>query len=94
MIPSFKSDPFHVPMACTIDCSPCTSQNGKPDSVYCFRKANYESIRDHLNNIDLISIVSGEHDVNAMTSKLYDAIHSTFRDFVPSTTIRPSNKPK
>lgn len=53
MLPPFKSDKCHTPIMCSIDCAPSTEITKSPESVYCFKKANYDQIRDHLFSLHL-----------------------------------------
>lgn len=95
LLPSFKSDPHHVPIRCLIDCSPTIANNMDAQSVYCFKRANYELIREHLENIDFQNMfVHASDNVNELTSKLYGILNDTFVNFIPSTLIRSNNKPR
>lgn len=95
MLPAFKSDPSHVPLMCFIDCAPCTGNNVSFGTTYCFKKANYDSIREHLTNLNLQNLFNDDRDsVNDLTSNMYRIINETFEEFVPSTTIRSTNKPR
>lgn len=96
LLPLNKSDNAHRPLMCTIECSPdiFPSDNETP-AIYCFRKADYDQIRDHLKKLDLINVISEcNSDVCAMIDKFYKIIHGIFEEFVPKSTIRITNKPK
>ena len=74
--------------------APSIDNNNISKSIYCFKKANYDAIREHLTKLDLCNLLSSQsEDVNKLISKLYDIIYETFDNFVPSTSIRASNKP-
>lgn len=94
LLPSYKSDDFHVPLMCTIECAPTLLPNTTRDPVFCFRKANFDLIREHLNGIDFSVIVSESSDLNDMVTSLYDIIYETFEKFIPKSSLRSSTKPK
>lgn len=95
MLPSFKSDPHHVPTMCLIDCAPTIINNTETQSIYCFKRANYDLIRDHLVSLNLQHLFTNSSgDVNELTSQLYSLANDTFEKFVPSTTIRATNNPR
>lgn len=48
MLPASKSDVDHVPLMCAMECSPSTIPNLQSNLVYCFKKANYNDINEHL----------------------------------------------
>lgn len=79
---------------CTIECSPKLLPAGTSNSTFCFRKANFDLIRDHLSNLNLEIAMSDITDVNEMTSFLYSAIYNTFELYVPRSVIRSTNKPQ
>lgn len=93
IIPSGKSDDAHVPLMCTVECSPKILPVGDSNSTFCFKKANFDQIREHLSNLDLVNAINHTTDVNEMTSILYAAIYNTFELFVPCAVIRSTNKP-
>lgn len=77
MLPSFKSDESHVPIVCSIECSPSIITTENTDSIYCFKRANYDEIRDHLEKIDFSSLLENIIDINDMSANLYDTLRST-----------------
>lgn len=93
MIPSEKSDVAHVPLMCTVECSPKILPAGSSNSTFCFKKANFDLIRDHLLCLELEKMLKDLNDVNEMTSILYSAIYNAFELFVPRAIIRSTNKP-
>lgn len=93
LLPSAKSDDFHVPIMCTIECLPEILTCNSPSTVYCFQRANYDLIREHLSDINFIQIFNDMGNVNEMVSYLYGIIYETFDKFVPTSSIRKSNKP-
>lgn len=94
MLPAHKSDCFHVPLTCMIELSPVTSSQDEQHQIYAFRKANYDSIREHLSGIDFPSVFESHiGDVDEMVSKFYEILNETFEEFVPKSKIRPSTRP-
>lgn len=53
MLPTYKSDPHHVPIMCLFDCAPTIINNVDSQSIYCFKRANYDLIRDHLGTLNI-----------------------------------------
>lgn len=95
MIPEHKSDNAHVPIACTIECEPGVIPSSDSGSVFCFRRADYDAIGEHLDRMDMMNILSGcGDDVDEMVTTFYSILHETFDLFVPKATIRSSKKPK
>lgn len=61
-------------------------------AAYCFRKANFDSIREYLYNNDfdqMLSIV----DIDEMLDEFYTLIYEIYERFVPKATIKPSSNP-
>lgn len=59
LLPEGKSDPAHMPTMCTIEVSPEIHPVDQCDSrIYCFRKENYDSIREHLMQINFVGTFS------------------------------------
>lgn len=79
---------------CTIECTPSLSPLIDRDPVFCFRKANFDLIRGHLNTIDFGDIVLNSIDVDGMVVAFYDVIYDIFERFVPKSSLRSSNKPR
>lgn len=93
LLPSAKSDDYHVPIMCTVECTPEILPSDDPSTVYCFKRANYDLIREYLSEINFFAIFNNMVDVNDMVSHLYSVIYDTFEQFVPRSSIRKSNKP-
>lgn len=93
MLPEWKSDKHHVPLMCTVECSPTTNTAGDPNSIYCFKRANYDEIRDHLSNVDIMHLI-GNGSTDDMVDNLYKFIYDIFDEFVPREVLRVSSKPK
>lgn len=94
LLPPDKCDDAHVPLVCTIECCPTLLPSGNSSEIFCFKKANYEHIREHLLGMDFSNIFAqSNEDVNAMTERLYDVLYDTFERFVPKATVRSTNKP-
>lgn len=93
MLPKEKSDDAHVPLVCTVECSPKVLPVGDTNTAFCFKKANFDLIREHLYGLDLMNTLDPTVDVNEMTSTLYGIIYNTFEKFVPRAVIRTNNKP-
>lgn len=62
LLPTEKSDKAHVPIMCTIECCPDVLPVGDSNSVFCFKKANYEQIREHLLDIDIMNIFNNSNE--------------------------------
>ncbi|XP_037026613.1 uncharacterized protein LOC119067625 [Bradysia coprophila] len=92
MLPVSKSDVDHVPLACLIECHPTITSDDESNTVYCFKKANYVEINEHLSGTDLLQYCEG--NVNDSLKSFYDSIYDTFSEFVPRATIPSSNNPK
>lgn len=94
LLPPTKSDKSHVPLMCTIECSPISIPSGDSSKIFCFKKANYDQIREHLLNVGIHNMFdNSQDDVNTMVGRFYDILYSTFEEFVPQATIRSTNKP-
>lgn len=96
LLPSCKSDKAHVPFMCTIECNPVVSSTSdNKGGIYCFRKANYDEIREHLSSLNIPKTLDQcGADVNRMLETFYEILHDTFERFIPRSTIRSFNKPK
>lgn len=94
LLPPSKSDSCHVPMMCLIECSPSISTTNNRNPVYCFRKANFDQIRDHLSAINISEAINNSSDVNQMVNSLHSIIYDVFEKFVPKSSVRFSSKPK
>lgn len=94
MLPPSKSDIYHVPLSCTVECCPIVVPASSEESnvVFCFKKAYYDDINGYLSSVDLLQ--NSAIDVNESVNTLYDNIYHTFAKFVPRATIRSYNKPK
>lgn len=91
-----KSDPAHRPIMCTVEVSPEIHHYDQNNSqIYCFRKADYDRIRDRLMRMDFQRAFSDcDNDVNRMMEVFYQIINDTFKNFVPRSKRRISNKPE
>lgn len=94
LLPPTKSDKFHVPIMCTLECTPVVNPSADTGSVFSFRKANFDEIRDHLSNIDLSDIFGNSSNLNDSVASFYHILHDTIEKFVPKSSIRSSSKPK
>lgn len=94
LLPPWKSDKCHVPIMCTVECSPNVLKTTESDPVYCFKKADFELIREHLSTLDFLNIMRSSVDINEAVKYFYDLIYDTFEKFVPKSSIRSTNKPK
>lgn len=93
LIPEKIEDKAHVQMSCTIEKNPITfSANTPGDQIHCFRKADYEMIREKLSEINIIDIIY-DTDLDTQVNKLYEFLHGFFDEFVPKATPRISNRP-
>lgn len=95
ILPQEKSDDAHVPLMCTIDWAPNIVNNADSQSVYCFNKANYGLIKEHLRSgLHQVDSRNDSKTLNEMVSDIYTVIYDSFQKYVPSTTIRSNTKPK
>lgn len=94
LLPPAKSDKCHVPIMCTLECTPALIQSDDGGSIYCFRKANFNDIREYLSGFDLSGIIESSSNLNETVATLYDVLRETIDKFVPKSSIRCSNKPK
>lgn len=69
LIPQSMSDPAHTQMVCFVECEPSISKLTTDTSHYCFRKANYDEIRDQLDSLNFHDILQS-NDVNEMVDNL------------------------
>lgn len=83
LLPDCKSYRAHRPIMCTIEVLPEVHPLGHSDShIYCFKKANYDNIRERLGQIDFYHILLGYNDdVNAMMSIFYQIMNDIFENF-------------
>lgn len=92
LIPESIADVAHVQIACTIECHPRIFQSNEQSAHFCFRKANYDEIRNYLQNIDFTSMLS-QVDINEMVDSFYELLYSLFEEFVPKSSLRSLNRP-
>ncbi|XP_037034212.1 uncharacterized protein LOC119072993 [Bradysia coprophila] len=94
MLSSSKSDKYHVPIACTVECCPTVANISSDESnvMFCFRKANYDDINRYLS--DVVLLQHSAPDVNESITTLYTNIYDVFEKFIPLATIRSSRNPK
>lgn len=94
LLPNQKSDKCHVPLMCMIECQPDILSSGDRNTYYCFKKADYTMIREHLESIHISNFFTAQStNVNDMATVFYDILNDTFERFVPRAIIRSSNKP-
>lgn len=60
--------------------------------AYCFKKADYDLIRSHLETIRFDALLATEN-VDEMLLNFYNILYETFDQFVPRATIRPTKNP-
>ncbi|XP_037029672.1 uncharacterized protein LOC119069658 [Bradysia coprophila] len=94
MLPASMSDVDHIPLSCMIECCPIVdpTASDESDSVFCFKKADYDAINAHLS--DAVILQDCAPNVNESVTTLYANIYDTFDKFVPRATIRSSSNPK
>lgn len=91
--PFEKLDKAHVPMVCYANCElPKITTPTDSNHILCFRKANYDEIRNELSTIDWHSALHGD-DPNELTYIFYDILHDIINKFVPRVRPRSSNQP-
>lgn len=91
MLPSDRSDSDHVPILCTVECIPTIhSTPGESPQIYCFRRADYDGLREHLSGYKIDNDCG---DVNLMVELFYQFLYSAFDTFVPKSSIRSNNRP-
>lgn len=95
LLPEEISDEAHVPLICLVECNPSIIPNDNTNTVFCFKKANYDEIKDHLGEINISNIFTDSTlNVNEMVEQLYGVLNEVFHKFVPKATIRSNNKPQ
>lgn len=78
-----------MPLVCYIECCPTPLPAADPSTIYCFKKANYDEIRDHLSNNNIINMFDqSKEDVNTISDRFYDILYDLFDKFVLKATIR------
>lgn len=94
MLPEEKSDACHIPIMCTIDCAPSFCGNETTETIYCFKRGDYDGVREHFDTIGLHNIFAhASSNVSDMTSELYRIIYDSFENFIKTTSVRSSNEP-
>lgn len=53
MLPEEKSDDCHIPIMCTIDCAPGFCGNETTETIYCFKRGNYDGVPKHFDTIGI-----------------------------------------
>lgn len=93
LIPAHREDKAHVQMICSIEIDPIqySSSNGN-EQIYCFRRADYDLIRDKLSEINISELIY-DTVIENQVIKLYEFLHAFFDEFVPKATPRISNRP-
>lgn len=93
LIPEGIEDKAHVQMVCNIETDPIQfNSNTGGEQIYCFRRADYDMIREKLNEINITDIIY-DTDLEKQVAKLYEFLHGFFDEFVPKATPRISNRP-
>ncbi|XP_055306808.1 uncharacterized protein LOC129571064 [Sitodiplosis mosellana] len=93
IIPEEISDAAHVQIAVTIECEPALgNSNTSTKSINCFKKANFEEMRNFFGAIDY-SYLYNMLDINEMVDSLYAILYDAIDKFVPKASIRSNNKP-
>lgn len=93
LIPPELSDKAHNPISLSLECEPNTfNTNNDPELHYCFKKANYQVISEHLDSIDWSTVLSSD-TVDEMMECFYKVIQDIFNEFVPKAIIRSSKNP-
>lgn len=88
------SDPAHHPLSITLESESMSYQADKQQQQsYCFRKANYEAIKEELASLDYEAVFSGSADVNDMLNKFYDSLYGIIDKHVPKASLRVNNHP-
>lgn len=96
LIPNDVSDKAHTQALCTIECQPkAFLPNTFQSSHYCFKKADYQAIRDKLQAYFNAQVweVEDFDDINEMVKLFYDIIHSIFDECVPRSSIKFTKRP-
>lgn len=94
LIPDNIADKAHTQLSITIECEPTTHHDSSHASTYCFRKANYDKINNHLEQIFYSpEFLLHENNVDEMVDCLYKTLHEVIDTHVPRATIRINNKP-
>lgn len=91
LIPPMKRDPAHVPIMCKLKCETTdSSPRQKTHLRFCFRKADYNVIRNNLMSLKLNEkIAECGDDVDLMLSSFYAMMNDVFEKFVPTKTYNP-----
>lgn len=93
LIPSDLSDKAHNPITLALECEPSSfNVDIDPEAQYCFKRANFQLISEHLNTIDWGSVLSTD-TVDNMMDIFYELIRNTFDKFVPRAIVRSSKNP-
>lgn len=93
LIPNQIADKSHVQSVCTIECEPKPNVSDMISApIFCFKKANFDAIREFLENIDFQSLLDCE-SVDDMLEIFYAVIYEIFIEHVPQSSIRASNRP-
>lgn len=93
LIPSGLSDKAHNPLHISIECEPTVMpSNDSLNLHYCFRKANFDHIREHLQTIDFDALCITD-DIDEILRNFYSILYETFDKFVPKASLRSNKNP-
>lgn len=93
IIPDTSQDVAHVPMHCMIECEPSlNSTTPSTESIYCFKKADFTSIRTDLTNTDF-DVLFANKDLDGMLQALYNRCYEIFDQHIPKASLRFTNHP-
>lgn len=92
LIPKKREDKSHVQMICSIELNPLKYSTSTSSSRYCFKKADFDSLRESLSTINWADQICGD-DIDDMVGKLYEILYGIFDEHVPKVTPRVSNCP-
>lgn len=78
LIPKEIEDKAHVQMVCSIEIDQIQYNSGNDgEQIYCFRRADYNLIREKLGDINIMEIIDDDILENQV-EKLYSFLHGFF----------------
>lgn len=90
LIKTSSSDKAHNPLSITLECEPSVYHTEKPsNTLYSFRRANYDSIREDFATMDFHSFLPDSVDV--LLDKLYNKIYDVIDRHVPKSSVKNHN---
>lgn len=93
LIPFEESDRAHNHLSITIECNPnVILSNEKLQASYCFRKANFDLIREYLDSCNFDDFLI-DNDIDQMVERFYALLYETFERFVPKASIKATKNP-